>query len=114
MDFRLNLFILQFYCCGFRNITDQAVPPTCSVDFAMFSGNTPPTVPCYDKLHNALNSAFSSVGSIALSLGIIELVALLLSVFLFSRITSKDSQAQHMLAEAWRINRNRIQNGYNR
>jgi len=97
-----------FQCCGYANVTDMAVPASCATD-----PNTRKDVPsCRTLATAALQGSLNSVGGAGVALGIIELIGLIFSVILFRRIASKDRASESLMNEAWRINRNKIQYGY--
>ncbi|KAH6590058.1 hypothetical protein BASA50_009759 [Batrachochytrium salamandrivorans] len=92
-------------CCGFSNVTDAAVSPICH----------PPsniTVSCSQQLTATLKGSLSTIGAAGLALGIVELVGLIFSVVLFRKIASKENAQSTLLNEAWRINRTKVQYGY--
>ncbi|KAJ3030807.1 UNVERIFIED_CONTAM: cd63 antigen [Siphonaria sp. JEL0065] len=96
-----------FQCCGFRNVTQYAVPANCA---------TPQSfnykVPCIDSVKHALQGSLATIGGTGLALGFIELIGLVFSVLLFVKIAQKDRASESLMNEAWRINRSKIQYGY--
>lgn len=96
-----------FKCCGFRNVTQYAVPDNCA---------TPQSfnyqVPCVDSVKKALQGSLATIGGTGLALGLVELVGLVFSVLLFVKIAQKDRASESLMNEAWRINRSKIQYGY--
>lgn len=68
-----------FSCCGFANVTDRAVPETCATD-------TKVSLSCKDVLRASFMDHLQTVGITGLVMGIIEMLALVFSLVLFSRI----------------------------
>jgi hypothetical protein len=95
----------RFQCCGFSNVTDYAVPTNCSQVRNITSS-------CRQQLGQALENSLSTVGATGLAIGLIELIGLLFSVILFRKIAQKENVASSLLNESWRINRSKIQYGY--
>ncbi|TPX31476.1 hypothetical protein SmJEL517_g05180 [Synchytrium microbalum] len=97
-----------FQCCGFHNTTDMAVPSTCQVSRFDLSNKTG----CLDAVTNSLDGQLSTIGGAGLALGIIEFIGLIFSALLFRRIAQKERASDNLMNEAWRINRSKIQYGY--
>ncbi|KAJ8329077.1 hypothetical protein BDV3_006272 [Batrachochytrium dendrobatidis] len=94
-----------FDCCGFYNTTDAVVTPDCVL-------KTPNSTGCHDQLTATLKGSLSTIGAAGLALGLVELIGLIFSVVLFRKIASKETAQSNLLNEAWRINRTKVQYGY--
>ena len=102
-----NINVIQdtFSCCGFRNATEYAVPANCSV-----IKNTQTS--CRQALIENVEGSLSTIGFAGLAIGMIEMIGLILSAVLFRRIAQKENVQSSLMNESWRINRNKIQYGY--
>ncbi|ORY51631.1 hypothetical protein BCR33DRAFT_846388 [Rhizoclosmatium globosum] len=96
-----------FKCCGFRNVTQYAVPDNCASPQSFGY-----QVPCLNSVKSALQGSLSTIGGTGVALGVIELIGLVFSVLLFVKIAQKDRASESLMNEAWRINRSKIQYGY--
>ncbi|KAJ3355830.1 Leukocyte surface antigen cd53 [Entophlyctis luteolus] len=96
-----------FSCCGFRNVSEYAVPSNCATPQSFNF-----TVPCLASVKGALQGSLSTIGGTGVALGVVELVGLVMSVVLFVKIAQKDRASESLMNEAWRINRSKIQYGY--
>ncbi|EGF80794.1 hypothetical protein BATDEDRAFT_24689 [Batrachochytrium dendrobatidis JAM81] len=101
----LDDFKYNFDCCGFYNTTDAVVTPDCVL-------KTPNSTGCHDQLTATLKGSLSTIGAAGLALGLVELIGLIFSVVLFRKIASKETAQSNLLNEAWRINRTKVQYGY--
>ncbi|KAJ3040821.1 hypothetical protein HDV00_010436 [Rhizophlyctis rosea] len=68
--------------------------------------------PCHDLATETLRGSLNSLGGAAIALGVIELIGLIFSAVLFRKIAQKERASESLMNEAWRINRNKIQYGY--
>ncbi|KAJ3382228.1 hypothetical protein HDU92_004884 [Lobulomyces angularis] len=96
---------ISFKCCGLRNITDAPVPKNCA---SKFEWNTS----CYDAVLGSMESSLDTIGATGLAMGLIELVAIVFSAVLFNRIAKKEKQGESLMTDSWRINRSKVQYGY--
>ncbi|KAJ3076679.1 Leukocyte surface antigen cd53 [Podochytrium sp. JEL0797] len=96
-----------FQCCGFRNVTQYAVPENCATSQSLNF-----QVPCVESVKNSLQGSLATIGGTGLALGFVELIGLVFSVLLFVKIAQKDRASESLMNEAWRINRSKIQYGY--
>ncbi|KAI8925219.1 Tetraspanin family-domain-containing protein [Entophlyctis helioformis] len=94
-----------FKCCGYATVTDMAVPENC-VQALNF------TSPCSDQLRSTVTNSLSTIGGAGVAIGIIELVGLVFSAILFRKIAAKENAQNSLLNEAWRVNRTKVQYGY--
>ena len=92
-------------CCGYASVTDYAVPENCAQTLGF-------TVPCKDKLKESLQGSLNSIGGAGIAIGVIEIVGLIFSVIMFRKIAQKENAQNALLNEAWRINRTKVQYGY--
>jgi hypothetical protein len=95
-----------FRCCGYASVTDNAVPSNCA---ALTGFN----VGCRESLRNNLSSSLSTIGGAGIAIGLIELVGLVFSLIMFRKISRKENAQNSLLNEAWRVNRTKVQYGYN-
>ncbi|KAI9193688.1 Tetraspanin family-domain-containing protein [Polychytrium aggregatum] len=95
----------SFGCCGFHNVTDSPLPTNCAAAYGYTQG-------CFSSLRDALQGSLSTIGGAGIVIGVIELVGLVFSVFLFIRIAAKEQATRGIMNDAWRINRNNIQYGF--
>lgn len=95
----------QFQCCGFLDINDYPVPKNCS---AVYGYN----VGCERALTEALVSSVDSIGATGIVIGLVELVGLIFSVVMFRKISRRENAQASLLNEAWRVNRTKVQYGY--
>ena len=86
----------------------MASPSTCIVNNIDLSNSTG----CYSAMQYSLSSQLSTIGGAGLALGIIELIGLVFSGLLFRRIAQRERASDTLMNEAWRINRSKIQYGY--
>lgn len=102
------LFAIEstFQCCGLNNVTDAAVPRDCVERIPDWN------TPCRDQVLNSLSDSLGTIGATGITLGVIELVSLIFSAILFNRIAQKEKANGNLMNEAWRINRNKVQYGY--
>ncbi|KAI9011183.1 Tetraspanin/Peripherin [Gaertneriomyces semiglobifer] len=117
---------VTFNCCGFANTSAPTdgfyggmVVPQPLLDG---SGEVIPsstcetlldtTTPCQQAVIGSVNGSLGTIGAAGLVIGIIELIGLVFSAILFKRISQREEAAGSLLNEAWRINRNKIQYGY--
>ncbi|KAJ3298898.1 cd63 antigen [Borealophlyctis nickersoniae] len=100
-----------FQCCGYRNTTDYAIPDTCASDPSRQWTNRDPG-PCRAIVQDTLKGSLNSIGGCGVAMGVIELIGLAFSVVLFRKIAQREQASESLLNEAWRINRNKIQYGY--
>ncbi|KAI8822880.1 Tetraspanin family-domain-containing protein [Fimicolochytrium jonesii] len=96
---------MTFSCCGLRDVTDMAVPGNCEELFAY-------TRSCSEAVKGSLEGSLGAIGGAGVVIGVIELVGLAFSAILFRKIAQREQAAGSLLNEAWRINRNKIQYGY--
>ncbi|KAJ3047559.1 hypothetical protein HK097_011424 [Rhizophlyctis rosea] len=95
-----------FSCCGYK--PNQFVGlENCE---ALMGG--PPVQSCHEVATASLKGSLNSLGGAAIALGIIELIGLIFSAVLFRKIAQKERASESLMNEAWRINRNKIQYGY--
>ena len=91
-------------CCGFNNVTDMAFPADCATI-------TDYKLSCKNLLTDHLASSLSTIGNAGVSVGVIEIVGLVLCIMLFRKILRRESAQASLLNDAWRVNRNKVQYG---
>lgn len=94
-----------FQCCGFRDVTDMVYPDNCLEIIET-------TVGCAEAVKGNLQGSLGTIGAAGVVIGVIELIGLVFSAILFRKIAQREQAAGSLLNEAWRINRNKIQYGY--
>jgi hypothetical protein len=67
---------------------------------------------CHESLYKHLTNSLSTIGGAGLAIGIIEIFGLIFSVILFKKIAARENAQSSLMNESWRINRNKIQYGY--
>jgi len=97
----------MFNCCGYSTIHDAPGSDNCA---DRYKPDEPPS--CRDLVIATLKGSLNSVGGVGIAMGIIQLIGLIFSAILFRRIASKERASESLMNEAWRINRNKIQYGY--
>ncbi|KAI9091012.1 Tetraspanin family-domain-containing protein [Phlyctochytrium arcticum] len=101
---------ITFGCCGFRNVTNYPVPSSPNECATVLQLTEP--IGCADAVRDSLQGKFSTIGAAGLVIGVIESVGLVFSAIMFRRIAAREQAAGSLMNEAWRINRNKIQYGY--
>jgi hypothetical protein len=64
------------------------------------------------KVKDHLQGQLSTIAGAGIALGVIEFIGVIFSAILFSRLAARESADQSLLSETWRINRNKVQYGY--
>ncbi|KAJ3309822.1 hypothetical protein HDV04_005601 [Boothiomyces sp. JEL0838] len=100
-----------FQCCGYSSPLDHAVPVDCVARYN-FAGTTAFTVGCKDQLQQSLFNSLNTIGGAGIVIGLIEFVGLIFSAVLFRKIAAKENAQSSLLNEAWRVNRTKVQYGY--
>lgn len=97
---------LMFQCCGFRNTSQMAVYNNCTSDQPVYSQS------CLAKVSESLQNSLDTIAGAGIALGLIEIIGMILSGYLFNRLAKRQDANQGLLNETWRINQNRVQYGY--
>ncbi|KAI8922038.1 Tetraspanin family-domain-containing protein [Powellomyces hirtus] len=99
---------MTFQCCGYSIVDGKhylQVPEDCVTLFGF-------TDACADAVKGNLSGSLGAIGGAGVVIGVIELIGLIFSAILFRKISQREQAAGSLLNEAWRINRNKIQYGY--
>ncbi len=96
-----------FSCCGYKSVTQFSYPrENCTTANPTF------TQPCYTKIYDSLTNSLSTIALGGVVIGVIELLGLILSVGMFRRLAIRKHEQDQLLAESWRVNKDKIQHGY--
>ncbi|KND01986.1 uncharacterized protein SPPG_02492 [Spizellomyces punctatus DAOM BR117] len=98
---------ITFECCGYAD-NSTAWPEENCQEFFHF----PTLKTCAEAVKGSLRGSLGTIGAAGLVIGIIELIGLVFSAVMFRKIAQREQAAGSLLNEAWRINRNKIQYGY--
>lgn len=69
-------------------------------------------VACETTLINSIDTNLVRIGVTGIVIGLVELVGLVFSLIMFRKIAKKENAQSALLNEAWRINRTKVQYGY--
>jgi len=94
----------QNECCGYRNSSDFPVTPLCVQKYNDRG--------CAAVLTDFLVQSVDTIGVVGITIGIIQLVALIFSIVMYRKISRKENSQAALLNEAWRVNRTKVQYGY--
>ncbi len=83
----------------------MAVPANCKEQFSF-------DTPCYEKVKAYLESSLGTLSSAGIAIGVIEIIGLIFSAVLFTKLARRERTDESLMSETWRINRNKVQYGY--
>ncbi|KAI8895059.1 Tetraspanin family-domain-containing protein [Globomyces pollinis-pini] len=95
-----------FQCCGYKDSNHYAVPSNCAALYPFYVSG------CRKEMTSFFASSLSTIGGAGLVIGMIEIIGLIFSIIMFKKIAQKENAQSSLLNEAWRVNRTKVQYGY--